>query len=324
MQRRQLLTGAGALLSGIAGSAWAQTTVTGDARPIVLVVPFAPGGATDAIGRLLGRRVGELVGQPVVVENRPGAGGTIGIGHVARAQPGSRTLVLVNALQHTSAASLYTDLRYDAVTSFSPIATIGSLRYILVVHPSSSATRADEWVAEVRRQPGKFTYASAGVGSAPHLVMAYFASLHKLDMVHVPYKGSAPAMTDLAANVVNAAMDNVAAVPFIRSGRLRALAISGEQRMPSLPEVPTFDESGAPGFSVSGTWGLLGPAGMPRSEITLVAQAIRQALQDPAVIEQLMSQGITPEFGSAEDFGATLAQETARWRALITQAGIRL
>jgi tripartite-type tricarboxylate transporter receptor subunit TctC len=323
MNRRRILLAGSAALGLPASRALAQNQ-TGDGRLITLVVPFAPGGATDAIGRLIGRQVGEILGQPVVVENRPGAGGTIGIAHVARSAPQSRTLVLVNALQHTSSASLYPDLKYDVLNSFTPIATIGSLRYILVVHPGFPASRADEFVAEVRRNPGRYAYASAGVGSAPHLVMAYFASLYGLDMLHVPYKGSGPAMTDLAGNSVQAAMDNVAAIPLVKAGRLKALGISGEQRMAGLPEIATFAQSGAPGFSVAGTWGFLGPAGMPADAVNAIAGAVRQTLGSASVAEQLVAQGISPGFDSGVAFARILAQEHSRWRDLIGKLAIRL
>ena len=310
---------AAALLAG--GRAAAQAAVE---RPVVLIVPFAAGGATDAIGRVIGRRLADILGQPVVVENNPGAGGTLGIGLAARALPDSNTIVLVNALQHTSSAKLYPNLRYDAITSFRPLAGIGTVRYMLLVNPAFEARDYDAFIRMVRSQPGKYSYASAGVGSAPHLVMELFARTEGLTMVHVPYNGSAPAMTDLVANHVPIAMDNVAAVPFVKAGRLRALATSGPRRDPNFPDVPTFAEQGWKGPDLVGHWGFLAPAGMPDRVANALGEAMAQAMKDPAVNEALRAQGIQPEYGAPARFGATLVEEAAKWSRIIDESRIKL
>ena len=239
---------------------WCSAAVAQPAfdRPIHLIVPFASGGATDAIGRVIGRRLSEVAGQPVVVENKPGAGGTIGIDFAARAAGDSNTIVLVNALQHTSAVKLYPNLKYDAIKSFKPLASIGTVRYLLLVNAGFEAKDYDSFIKLVRRQPGKYSFASAGVGSAPHLVMELFSRAEGLSMVHIPYNGSGPAMNDVAANHVPIAIDNVAAIPLIKAGRLRALATSGEKRAEGFPDVPTFSEVGLKTSDMVGVWGLHG------------------------------------------------------------------
>ncbi len=323
---KQLLRMAGVALALVA-SLLAVSPAVGQPvldRPVILVVPFAAGGATDAIGRVIGRRLADLVGQPVVVENKPGAGGTLGIGYVARALPDSNTIVLVNALQHTSSAKLYPGLRYDAITSFRPLAAIGTVRYLLLVNPGFEARDYDAFVRLVRSQPGRYSYASAGVGSAPHLVMELFARTEGLTMVHVPYNGSAPAMTDLVANHVPIAMDNVAAVSFLKAGRLRALATSGSRRDASFPDVPTFAEQGWKGPDLVGHWGFLAPAAMPDRIANALGEAMAQAMKDPAVTEALRAQGIQPEYGTPARFGATLVEEAGKWSRIIDEARIKL
>lgn len=291
---------------------------------VKLIVPFPPGGATDVLGRILGKRMAEILGQPVVVENHPGAGGTIGTDFVAR-QPGDGyTLLLVNAIPHTSSRKLYRDLRYDPVKSFTPIGMLGTNRYILVVNNDVPARTLAELVQLARAQPGKLNFASAGLGSAPHLAMELFERAAHVDMVHVPYQGSAPALNDLIGGRVQAAMDSIAAVPFVKAGRIRALAITGRTRAANLPEVPTFAEAGLPEFDVTGTWGLIAPAGVPERVVNVLQDALTKAVADPAVRDTLAAQGIDPDPGNAAAFGAILARESDKWSKLIDAANIRL
>ena len=305
---------------------WCSAAVAQPAfdRPIHLIVPFASGGATDAIGRVIGRRLSEVAGQPVVVENKPGAGGTIGIDFAARAAGDSNTIVLVNALQHTSAVKLYPNLKYDAIKSFKPLASIGTVRYLLLVNAGFEAKDYDSFIKLVRRQPGKYSFASAGVGSAPHLVMELFSRAEGLSMVHIPYNGSGPAMNDVAANHVPIAIDNVAAIPLIKAGRLRALATSGEKRAEGFPDVPTFSEVGLKTSDMVGVWGFMAPAAMPDRTANALGDAIMQAMKDPAVMGTLTAQGIQPEYGTGVKYGATLKEEADKWSKLIDEAKIRL
>jgi tripartite-type tricarboxylate transporter receptor subunit TctC len=292
-------------------------------KPIRLVVPFAPGGASDGAGRVIAKRLSELLARPVVVENRAGAGGTIGIDYVARAAPDGDTIVLVNSLQHVSSAGLFPGLKYDVIQSFRPIAAIGQVRYMLVVNKDFPAKDLAAFFQLVKGQPGKYTYGSAGIGSAPHLVMELFARSEGLSMVHVPYVGSGPAMTALLAGQIDVAMDNVAAVPLVKAGKLRALAISGQGRVPDFPDLPTFAQAGAKDFDVVGVWGFLAPAKTPDAVNSALGEAIERSLKDPAVVQALKAQGVEPEYGSAAKFGSTLASEYQKWSKLIHDANIK-
>jgi len=291
---------------------------------IKLVVPFAPGGATDVLGRILGRRMGELLGQPIVVEHHPGAAGTIGTEFVARQPADGYTLLLINAIPHTASRKLYPNLKYDPVKSFTPIGALGSNRYILVVNDDLPVRDLSQFIALARSQPGTLNYASAGLGSAPHLAMELFMRAAKIELTHVPYQGSAPALTDVMAGRVQAAMDNIAAVPLIKAGKLRALAITGKTRSASFPDLPTFAEAGLPAFDVTGAWGLVAPAGVPERIVAVLDDALARAVRDPAVHDTLAAQGIDPEAASAQTFGATLVHESEKWSRLIDEAKIKL
>jgi tripartite-type tricarboxylate transporter receptor subunit TctC len=309
---------------GLAGLALPLRAQTYPDRYIKLVVPFAPGGATDVLGRILGKRMGEILGQPIVVENHAGAGGTIGTEFVSRQPADGYTILLVNAIPHTASRKLYPSLKYDPVKSFAPIGALGSVRYMLVVNNDVAAKTLTQFIELVRAQPGKLNYASAGMGSAPHLAMELFVRAANIDMVHVPYQGSGPAMTDLMGGRVQAAIDNVAAVPFVKAGKMRALAITGKTRSSALPDVPTFAEAGLPSFDVTGAWGLIAPAGVPAPIVDKLSAALAEAVKDPAVRDTLIAQGIDPEPGNAQQYGAVLARESDKWSRLIDEAKIKL
>lgn len=292
-------------------------------RQVRLIVPFAPGGASDVIARIIGKKLTQVLGQPVVVFNRPGAGGTIGIDYTARAPADGYTITLVNAIQQTTSKEMYPGLTYDPVKSFRPLATIGSVHYVLVVNPSFPAKDYASFVSTVKSQPGKYSYASPGIGSAPNLVMEQLKQTAGLNIVHVPYLGSGPALNDVIANHVPVSMDNVAAIPLIKSGMLRALATTGDTRSPELPDVPTFAQAGLPNFNVAGVWGFMAPAGVPDNVAAVLNNAIRTAMQDPQVKQGLATQGLDPVFGTAEQFAATLNAETSRWAALFASGKIK-
>jgi tripartite-type tricarboxylate transporter receptor subunit TctC len=288
-----------------------------------LVVPFPPGGATDVLGRILAKSMSEILGQPIVVENHGGAGGTIGVEFASRQPADGYTVVLVSALAHSASRKLYSNLRYDPLKSFTSIGSLGTLSYVLVVNPAFPASDLDTFIKAVRSAPGKYNYASAGVGSAPHLAMELFLRAAKVNMVHVPFQGSGPALTAVVAGDVQAAIDNIAALPLIKSGRLRALAQTGKSKSAHLPEVPTFAEAGLPSFDVTATWGLLAPAGVPERVVTILNGALLRAASDPAVRETLLAQGITPDPGSPQQFSAVLASEADKWSKLIDEAKIQ-
>jgi tripartite-type tricarboxylate transporter receptor subunit TctC len=289
---------------------------------IKLVVPFPPGGATDVLGRLLAKKMSDILGQPIVVENHGGAGGTIGTDFASRQPADGYTVVLVSALAQASSKKLYPAIKYDPVKSFTPIGSMGTLSYVLVVNPKV-ANDLDGLRKAMRSSQDKFSYASAGVGSAPHLAMELFLRAANVNALHVPYQGSAPALTGLVAGDTQLAIDNVAAVPLIKAGKLRALAQTGKARSAHLPDVPTFTEAGLAAFDVTATWGLLAPAGVPAPIVAKLNDALVRAVNDPSLSDALKAQGITPDPGSAQQFGAVLASETDRWSRLIDEAKIQ-
>jgi tripartite-type tricarboxylate transporter receptor subunit TctC len=291
-------------------------------KHITLVVPFPPGGATDVVGRVVGKKMSEILGQPIVVENRGGAGGSVGIDYVSRQPADGYTMVFVNALAHTAAKNLY-PLKYDPVTSFTPIGSLGTISYVLVVNPQFPAQTLDAFINAARAAPGKYNFASSGIASAPHLAMEVFVRAADIKLVHVPYQGSGPAMTGVVSGDVQAALDNVAAIPLVKGGKLRALAQTGKSRSPFLPETPTFAEAGLPQFDVTGSWGLLAPAGVPPRVVSILSDALARAVNDAGVRETLLAQGITPESGTAQQFAAVLVSEQAKWSKLIEQANIK-
>jgi tripartite-type tricarboxylate transporter receptor subunit TctC len=289
-----------------------------------LVVPFPPGGATDTLGRILAKRMGEILNQPFVVENKPGAGGTIGTDFVARSPADGYTVLLVNAIPHTAARKLYPELKYDPIKSFTPIGAMGTLRYILAINNEVAAKDYAQFVALAKSQPGKLNYASAGVGSTPHLAMELFTRAAGVDIVHVPYQGSGPGITDLLGGRVQVIIENVPLVPLIKSNKVRALAITGKARSASFPDVPTFAEVGLAAFELSGTWGLIAPANVPTDRVTVLQNALAEAVKDPAVRDALIAQGIDPQPASAVEYATVLVRESDKWSKLIDEAKIKL
>jgi len=317
---RALVALAGCLAAALPLGAHAQAFPD---RPLKLVVPFPPGGATDTLGRILAKKMGEILNQPVVVENRGGAGGTIGTDFVARQPADGYTMLLVNAIPHTASRKLYT-VAYDPVKSFTPIGALGTLRYILAINNDVPAKDYAQFVALVKAQPGTFNFASAGVGTTPHLAMELFTRAAGLTMVHVPYQGSGPGITDLMGGRVQAVIENVPLVPLIKAGKVRALAITGSARSAVFPDLPTFAEVGLPAFELSGTWGLIAPAGVPADRVAVLSNALAAAIKDPTVRDALVAQGIDPEPGTAADYGTVLAREAVKWDKIIDEAKIKL
>ena len=293
-------------------------------HPLKLVVPFPPGGATDTLGRILAKRMGEILNRPFVVENKPGAGGTIGTEFVARQPADGYTVLLVNAIPHTASRKLYPELKYDPIKSFTPIGAMGTLRYILAINNEVATKDYAQFAALAKSQPGKLNYASAGVGSTPHLAMELYKRAAGVDIVHVPYQGSGPGITDLLGGRVQVIIENVPLVPLIKSGKVRALAITGKTRSANFPDVPTFAEVGLASFELSGTWGLIAPAGVPADRVAILSNALAEAVKDPAVRDALVAQGIDPEPASGAEYGAVLARESDKWSKVIDEAKIKL
>ena len=293
-------------------------------RPIRVVVPFSPGGAVDGPMRVVAQAMAKSMGQPVVVENKPGAGATMGADVVAKSPPDGYTLLLASQTNVIS-ASLYSKLPYDAMEDFAPVSLIGREPGVLVVNPSVPAKTFPEFVAYVQARPGKVDYASSGNGSGQHLFMALLASTLGLKMNHVPYRGSGQATTDLIAGVVQASIPGTAGmVGHIRAGKLRALAVTGAQRSPQLPDLPTLIESGVPGYEAYVWMGLMAPKGTPAPIVDKLNGEVLKALATDSVKTYMANAGIEIVGSSAVAFGTFYRAEKERWAKVIKETGAKV
>ncbi len=293
-------------------------------RPVRLVVPFPSAGAMDSIARILGEKISVNWGQQIVVENRPGAGGNIGSGQVAKAEPDGYTLLMVS-IGHAVNPSLYAKVPFDPIKDFAPITLVAAVPNMLVVHPSVPVGSVQELIALAKEQPGMITYASAGYGTSIHLAGELFKSMAGVDLRHIPYKGSGPAVTDLIGGHVQVMFDSItSALPHVRAGNLKALGVTSARRSSILPEVPTIAEAGVPGYEVNPWFGLLAPAGTPPAIIAKVQTEIARVLELPDVKEKLAGIGAEPIGSTPEAFASHLASETATWDALVKKTGIQL
>lgn len=292
-------------------------------RAVRLIVPSSPGGGTDISARILAPQLTQFLGQQVIVENRPGAGTMIGGEAVARAAPDGYTLLMgISTLAINPA--MYKKVSYDALKDLIPISQAVSLSNVLVVHPSLPPRNVKEFVAFVKARPGQINFASAGVGTSPHLSMELLLVLAKLNMVHVPYKGSGPGVSDLVAGHVPVMMPNMlSAQPHIKTGRLRALGVTGIKRAPGAEDIPTIAEAGVPGYEAVQWYGVLAPAATPRDIITKLHAGVVRALQNPDVRQRLLNDGAEPVGSSPEEFAVYLRSETEKWAKVIKAAGIK-
>jgi tripartite-type tricarboxylate transporter receptor subunit TctC len=291
-------------------------------RPIRMVVPAAPGGGTDIGARILAEGLGPALGQTVVVDNRAGAGTTLGADIVAKATPdGYILLISPNSLAFNVA--LYRKLPYDTLRDFAPISLIADQPNILVSHPSLPARSFQEFLALARSQPGKLVYGSGGLGVGSHLAMELLLLSQKLELVHVPYKGVGPALTALLGNEVAVLLSTFAsALPHVKAGRLRAFGVTSARRAPTLPDTPTIAESGVPGYEY-GTWyGLVAPAGTPRAVVEKVSRATAEVLRSPTVAERFVGRGLTPIPSTPAHFSAHLKTEIGKWVRVVREAKI--
>jgi tripartite-type tricarboxylate transporter receptor subunit TctC len=292
-------------------------------RPIRLVVPFAPGGTNDVLARILAVKLTERLGQQVVVDNRPGAGATIGSAIVARAAPDGHTLLITGA-GHAINPSIYRTLPYETERDFAPVGLVGGGAYVMVVHPSVPAKSAKEFAAWVKSKPGEVSYASAGVGNPTHLAAELLKIAASIDMQHVPYKGGGAVLPDLIAGRVSMFFASIStAIAHIQSGKLRAIAVTTAKRDATLPEVPTFMESGFPDYEVNAWYGMLGPGKMPRTIVNRVNAELRHALSDADTRKQLQARGIDPESGTPDAFAALIRKDIAKWATVVRTAGIK-
>jgi tripartite-type tricarboxylate transporter receptor subunit TctC len=291
-------------------------------RPIRLIVPFPAGGATDIFARAVSQKLGEKLGTTVVVDNKPGAGGTIGSDLAAKAAPDGYTLLLSTTSTHSIAPSFGTKLPYDAVADFTPIAHVGDAPSIMLVPNSSPAKTVQEWVAYARKNPGKLNYASSGNGTVVHLGTEYFKEQAGLFLVHIPYRGTALAIPDLVSGKVDVLFDSLpSGLPHVKEGRLRALGITSVKRSPLLPDLPAISET-VKGYE-SVTWfGVYGPKGLPADVVSRVNTGLNQALQEAEVKDRLARLGIEPAGGTPQQFAAMVARDRAKWHKIITDRKI--
>ncbi len=282
-------------------------------KPVRIIVPFAPGGGTDLVARLTAQKLSERYGQPFVVENKSGAGGTAGTDLVAKAKPDGYTFVVVSG-SHTINPSLYKTLPYDTQRDFVPVTNLVSGPALFVVHPSVPAHSVKEFIALAKSKPGTFSFASSGNGSPPHMAGEMFNAMAGIDMVHVPYKGNGPAYNDLIGGQVPVMFPNIAtALQYVRSGKLRALAVTSKERTRLAPDLPTVAESGLPGFELNSWFGLLAPAGTPSAIVNRVQQDIAKFYQQAELRDKLMAQGVEPLANTPAEFGQQIQQEMNYW-----------
>jgi tripartite-type tricarboxylate transporter receptor subunit TctC len=292
-------------------------------RPVRVIVPFAPGGPNDLIVRLVAPKLGESLGQPFLVENRPGAGGNIGTDYVAKSAPDGYTLLSVGP-GSLIINPLMGKVPYDTERDFAPVALMARAPNALVAHPSLAARSVKELIALARARPGAINYGSGGNGSTPHLAAALFAAMAGIELTHIPYKGTAPATADLIGGQIQIAFLGIPAVlPHARSGKLRVLAVTGLQRSAELPEVPTVDESGVPGYEVNPWYGLLAPAGTPRAIVARLGAETTRVVRAAEMIVKLAAQGAEATGSTPEEYAAVIRADTATWTRVVGQAGLR-
>ena len=294
-------------------------------KPIRWVVPFPPGGAVDAIARTLGERLTKTLGQPLVVENKPGAGGNIGADFVAKASGDGYTMMITSIGMATN-KPLYGKLSYDPLKDFAPVSLLAVVPNVLVTNATQPGVKTvADMIDAARKAPGTLTYASAGNGTSIHLAGEVFTSLAKIDMLHVPYKGSGPAVADLLGGQVNYMFDSISSArPHIESGKLRALGVTTAKRSKALPNVPTLAESGLPGYEVSPWFAVFMPAATPKAIVDKLNAALIDAMKQPSVIARFETIGAEPVGSTPDELARHLALESERWSKLITLRGIRL
>lgn len=306
----------------VAAPVWAQSYPT---KPIRLVAPFPPGGVADVLARAIAPELQAALGQQVLVDNKPGAGGNIGAEIVAKAEPDGHTLMLASAGILTINEFLYAKTPFDPATAFAPITVVGDMPNIVVVHPRAGVGTLKELIDKARAQPGKLDFGSAGNGTTTHLAIVLLEQAAGIKLAHVPYKGAAPAVQDLVAGQIDGLVDNPPLVlPHVRSGALKALAWAAPQRMAILPDVPTAAEAGLPGFEASSWFALVAPAGtLPEIVARLNAEAAK-ILKDPKMVEQFAQRGIRLVGNPAAEFAAFIPKERARWGDIVKASGVKL
>jgi tripartite-type tricarboxylate transporter receptor subunit TctC len=312
----------GALVALAAMCAFAQSYPN---KPIRLVVPFPPGGTTDILARDVGQRLTEALGQPVVIDNRPGAAGNIGSEIVAKSTPDGYTLLMCTVSSHAINPSLYSKLPYDHIKDFAPVVLVARVPNVLEVNPSVPVYTVTDLIKLAKEKPGQLNFASSGSGTSIHLSGELFKTMAGVNMVHVPYKGSAPAVTDLVGGQVHLMFDNLpSSLQQIKGGKLRAIAVTSAQRSPALPDIPTIAESGLPGFEATSWFGVLAPAGTPAAIVNRLNAEVDKWLQSDSGKAQLLEQGALPAGGTPEEFAAYIRAETEKWAKVVKVSGAKV
>jgi len=310
-----------ALLAVFAQNAFAQAYPTHSIR---LVVPFPAGGTTDILARAAAQKLSESLGQAVVVDNRPGAAGNIGADLVAKSAPDGYTLLMGTVGTHAINPSLYAKMPYDHVKDFVPVVLVAGVPNVLAVYPAFPVNSVAELIALAKSKPGTINFASSGSGTSIHMSGELFKAMAGVDMTHIPYKGSSPALTDLMGGQVQIMFDNLpSALPLIKAGKLRAIAVTSLKRAPALPDVPTISESGLPGFEASSWFGVLAPAGTPSPIVAKINADVNKWLQSPEAREQLLAQGANAAGGTPEQFAAHIRAETEKWAKVVKASGAK-
>ncbi|MDD2546441.1 MAG: tripartite tricarboxylate transporter substrate binding protein [Burkholderiaceae bacterium] len=318
-----------ALASWVAGTAWAQAVSPAPAkawpeRPVQLLIPYPPGGSADLLARPLATRLQERWGQTVVLDYKPGAGGTVASQALARAKPDGHTLIMVLAA-HAINASLYPKLPYDTRKDFAPVSLVANLPMVVAGSASLQARTLPELVAAAKAAPGKLTFGSAGNGNTGHLAAEYFSSMAGIKMTHVPYKGSAGVVNAMLAGDIDLTFDSIStSMPQIRAGRMRALAVTGDKRSELAPEVPTMQEAGVPGFVINGWYAILAPAGTPAALVERVGRDIAAVVAQPEMKAQMAAGGYEPVGSSPVELATHIDAEITRWSRVVKDSGARV
>jgi tripartite-type tricarboxylate transporter receptor subunit TctC len=319
-----ILRAACAALAAIAFAAHAQAPYPN--RPLRIVVPFPAGGTTDIIARAVAQKLTEATGQPVVVDNRPGAGGNIGAELVAKSAPDGYTLLMGTVGTHAINPNIYAKMPYDHVRDFAPVILVAGVPNVLEINPSVPVNSVQELIAYAKANPGKLSFASSGNGTSIHLSAELFKTMTGVQMAHIPYKGSAPALADLVGGQVQLMFDNLpSSLALIKAGKLKPLAVTSAQRSAALPDVPTVAESGLPGFEASSWFGLLAPAGTPKDVVAKLNGEVAKWLATPEAKEKLASQGAIVSTGlTPDDFTRHIAAETVKWQKVVKDSGAKI